>query len=66
MEENKKEKNSFSRRTLIKGLAGVPILGLFSYEAFLPNPSLLSVILKRSTLIRKKDQGSLRNSAWKT
>lgn len=34
MEENKKEKNNFSRRTLIKGLAGVPILGLFSFEAF--------------------------------
>ena len=34
MEENKKEKASFSRRTLIKALAGIPILGLFSYEAF--------------------------------
>ena len=33
-QNEKKEKNSFSRRTLIKALAGIPILGLFSYEAF--------------------------------
>ncbi len=36
MEDNKKEMNDkkgFNRRTLLKALAGVPILGLFAYEA---------------------------------
>ena len=28
------EKPGFPRRTLLKALAGIPILGLFSYEAF--------------------------------
>lgn len=34
MKEKSKEKKHLSRRTMIKGLAGIPVLGYFSFETF--------------------------------
>jgi predicted dehydrogenase len=57
MEENKKEKNNFSRRTLLKGLAGIPIVGLFSYEAF---KKISFDKEKRARVIRELGLGDLK------